>query len=182
MAPVVDLEHGFLHGQAFKPWLDLPVEDDARGIEVFIVHPQGKHEMPEEPFRNFPAHFFLGLEGRADVLQVEFRRIVGHVCKRHVRIEELQSLELLGCQETFLCRDVYSDEFPAFWIDHEEVLEGIGFRQPVLQVGLYSLPVGGVRDEVVDVAGRQCQESEDDGGQQRCQCVHPVGETFHDDQ
>jgi len=96
VAPVVDLEGGLAHGQALHPLPEQTVQDDAGGIEVFVIYAQGENKVEEEIVGDAaaPCHIGACLQGGAHLAEVEFSVIVGEVAERHPGVEPLEGFAL----------------------------------------------------------------------------------------
>ena len=97
MTPVVDLEYGLLHAHALDALLEFPEEHGTGHVQSLVVDAQREHEVVEQQVGDLlaPRHLFTGLERGAHVLEMELKRVICYVGKRHIGIEELQGLHLL---------------------------------------------------------------------------------------
>ena len=96
MAPVVHLQDGLFHGKALHAGFQFLIEHHAGAVQLFVVHAKGQHKVTELALRHVPAHLLAGLQGGTDRLEVELRRVVRNIGQRHIGIQELQGVFLLG--------------------------------------------------------------------------------------
>ena len=96
MTPVVDLENRLLHGKILHPWSKFPEEHRSGSVQILIVHPHRKHEMPHLPLRNglSPRHLTESAESEPAVVEMILRRKIQHIAYRHIGIEKLHGLPL----------------------------------------------------------------------------------------
>ena len=86
MAPVVDLKDRVFHRHSLDARLDLPGEYHSGRVQILIVDPYRKDEVPEFPLGDIPSHLVPGVKGRTDVGQVIFSRVVREIGQRHVSV------------------------------------------------------------------------------------------------
>ena len=90
VTPVIHFQNGVVHRQPSNTRFETVVKYPARIVEVLVVHPHGKHEMPKQVVGNGtpPRHLLPGSQRAAHVFKVEAARIVGNISHGHVGIKE----------------------------------------------------------------------------------------------
>ena len=94
MAPVVHLQNGIVHRQAFHPLGQFIIKHPAARIQILVVDPDRQHEMPELLLRHVlaPRHLPPDLERHPHIAQVKLSLIIRYIAQRHISIQERHRL------------------------------------------------------------------------------------------
>ena len=100
VAPVVHLEYGFAHRETLQPLSELLEKHFAAVVEVLVVHPHGKDEMPELPVGDVasPWHLLAGFQRQFHVAPEEGGVVVASVGQGHVAVEKCQQAVGFCCR------------------------------------------------------------------------------------
>ena len=100
MAPVVYLKHCFTHAHILDARGQFLKENIARAVQILIVHPDREHKMTHLTLRHpaSPRHFVQSPAGHPVMVEIVLRSHVQHISKRHICIQELKSLPLVGLE------------------------------------------------------------------------------------
>ena len=98
VAPVIHFKHGLAHSHMLYPWSKLLIKDIARTVQILIVHPDREHKMTHLTLRHpaSPRHFVQSPASHPVMVEIVLRSHVQHISKRHICIQELKSLLLVG--------------------------------------------------------------------------------------
>lgn len=104
VAPVVHLEYGVFHAQAFHAVFQLLVKHKPGAVERLVVDAQRQHKVHEDVvgYRFPPGHLLAGEQGLPHIGDVEVLAVVGHVAQRGVGVEKVQCLPLLVVQPSLV--------------------------------------------------------------------------------
>ena len=96
VAPVVDFEHGIVHGEAFHAAAERVGPGGAESVEVLVVDAGRQYEVAELTFRHVPPHLAARLQGGAYLAQPVVEGVHGHVGQRQIAVKELGVGALVG--------------------------------------------------------------------------------------